>query len=146
MNKKIIVIIIAVVIIAIIVAICLLPKKIEPENEIITTENIIEEKIIYNNTVSTNQVIIKVYDKDNKEIYNRVINTNDKKILDVINKTNLKLITEDSESGQRIVAINDIKQENDYYWTLYINDEKSENNIAECEVEDGKTYSFRLEN
>ena len=89
---------------------------------------------------------INVYDKEAKEIYNQEISTNEKYLCEAIKDIeDLNVITVDSEYGEYITSILDISEGDNYYWNYYINDEYAQVGISSCEVEDGKTYTFKIE-
>lgn len=89
---------------------------------------------------------INVYDKEAKEIYNQEISTNEKYLSEAIKDIeDLNVITVDSEYGEYITSILDISEGDNYYWSYYINDEYAQVGISSCEVEDGKTYTFKIE-
>ena len=95
------------------------------------------------NMISIN---INVYDKEAKEIYNQEISTNEKYLSEAIKDIeDLNVITVDSEYGEYITSILDISEGDNYYWSYYINDEYAQVGISSCEVEDGKTYTFKIE-
>ena len=95
------------------------------------------------NMISIN---INVYDKEAKEIYNQEISTNEKYLSEAIKDIeDLNVITVDSEYGEYITSILDISEGDNYYWNYYINDEYAQVGISSCEVEDGKTYTFKIE-
>ena len=95
------------------------------------------------NMISIN---INVYDKEAKEIYNQEISTNEKYLSEAIKAIeDLNVITVDSEYGEYITSILDISEGDNYYWNYYINDEYAQVGISSCEVEDGKTYTFKIE-
>lgn len=89
---------------------------------------------------------INVYDKEAKEIYNQEISTNEKYLSEAIKDIeDLNVITVDSEYGEYITSILDISEGDNYYWNYYINDEYAQVGISSCKVEDGKTYTFKIE-
>lgn len=89
---------------------------------------------------------INVYDKEAKEIYNQEISTNEKYLSEAIKDIeDLNVITVDSEYGEYITSILDISEGDNYYWNYYINDEYAQVGISNCKVEDGKTYTFKIE-
>ena len=95
------------------------------------------------NMISIN---INVYDKEAKEIYNQEISTNEKYLSEAIKDIeDLNVITVDSEYGEYITSILDISEGDNYYWSYYINDEYAQVGISSCKVEDGKTYTFKIE-
>lgn len=93
-----------------------------------------------------NTVTINVYDKESNLIYDEKVETKEKILSDVItNIEDLKVITVDSEYGEYITSILDIEEGDNYYWSYYIDDEYAQTGISSCKVEDGKTYSFKIE-
>lgn len=131
MNKKIIALIclVGLVIISSVVVVIL-----SLDNENI---NNIEKKI---------QITMSVFDKENNNIYKEEIKTNEKYLIEVLkDMEELKVITEDSDYGEYITSIMDIEQGDNYYWSYYIDDEYATVGASSCEIEDGKTYSFKIE-
>ncbi len=93
-----------------------------------------------------NTVTINVYDKESNLIYDEKVETKEEILSDVItNIEDLKVITVDSEYGEYITSILDIEEGDNYYWSYYIDDEYAQTGISSCKVEDGKTYSFKIE-
>ena len=86
---------------------------------------------IIKNILKTNQIkdeqqktiIISVHDKENKNIFEEEIETN---------KT-------------YFTSIMEIKQEDDYYWSYYIDEQYATTGVSECEIEENKHYSFKIE-
>lgn len=107
--------------------------------------------IIRNNTNSNIantkvNVTINVFDKENSNIYNKSIETNKEYLLEILNDTEeLNVVTEDSQYGAYITSIMGIEQGDNYYWSYYIDSEYASVGVSNCEVEDGKTYDFKIE-
>lgn len=92
------------------------------------------------------KITISVFDKDNKEIYNSGIETEEKYLAGVLEKTkDLEVKMEDSEYGKYITSILGIEQGDNYYWSYYINDEYANVGVSSCEVESNKVYTFKFE-
>lgn len=91
-------------------------------------------------------IIISVHDKENKNIFKEEIETNKTYLIDVLEENkDLKVITEDSQYGKYITSIMGIKQEDDYYWSYYIDEQYAITGVSECEIEENKHYSFKIE-
>ena len=92
------------------------------------------------------QITIAVYDKYNKEIYNKGIETEEKYLSGVLEETKeLEVKMEDSQYGKYITSILGIEQGDNYYWSYYINDEYANVGVSSCEVESNKVYTFKFE-
>jgi len=92
------------------------------------------------------KITISVFDKDNKEIYNKGIETEEKYLAGVLEKTkDLEVKMEDSEYGKYITSILGIEQGDNYYWSYYINDEYANVGVSNCGVESNKVYTFKFE-
>lgn len=103
----------------------------------------------FNNKVAKeniSKITINIYDKENTNIYEKNLETEKKYLIDVLKDIEeLKIIYEDGQYGAYITSIMDIKQEDDYYWSYYINDEYATTGISNCKIEDGKEYDFKIE-
>lgn len=103
-----------------------------------------------NNTEDVNKdlttITVNVYDKEANEIYNEEISTNEEYLSDVLkNIDELNVITVDSQYGEYVTSILEISEGDNYYWSYYIDDEYAQVGISSCKVEDGKTYTFKIE-
>ena len=103
-----------------------------------------------NNTKDVNKdlttITVNVYDKEANEIYNEEISTNEEYLSDVLkNIDELNVITVDSQYGEYVTSILEISEGDNYYWSYYIDDEYAQVGISSCKVEDGKTYTFKIE-
>ena len=103
-----------------------------------------------NNTEDVNKdlttITVNVYDKEANEIYNEEISTNEEYLSDVLkNIDELNVITVDSQYGEYVTSILEISEGDNYYWSYYIDDEYAQIGISSCKVEDGKTYTFKIE-
>ncbi len=106
----------------------------------------ISKNINYKKDNNVVKITISVFDKDNKEIYNKGIETEEKYLSGVLEKTNdLEVKMEDSEYGKYITSILGIEQGDNYYWSYYINDEYANVGVSNCEVESNKVYTFKFE-
>lgn len=108
--------------------------------------------IINNNGNNSNKannrinVTIGVYDKENLNIFTKEINTDKEYLIDVLKDINeLKLVTEDSQYGEYITSVMEIKQDDKYYWSYYINEDYATVGASSCKVEEGKNYKLKLE-
>ena len=91
-------------------------------------------------------ITVNVYDKEANEIYNEEISTNEEYLSDVLkNIDELNVITFDSQYGEYVTSILEISEGDNYYWSYYIDDEYAQVGISSCKVEDGKTYTFKIE-
>lgn len=102
-----------------------------------------------NNTDIANSKVnikISVFDKENSNIYNKFIETDKKYLLEALNDIEeLNVIAEDSQYGAYIISIRGIEQGDNYYWSYYIDGEYASVGVSNCEVEEGKTYDFKIE-
>jgi len=89
---------------------------------------------------------IVVYDKDNTVVYNEEKTTSKKYLLDAL-KTfdDLELETETGDYGEYIISINGKKQEDNYYWNYYINDEYAPVGVSSYKIKENDVYTFKLE-
>ena len=130
MNKK--ALMISLIVLVIILSVVVVILSLDNENI-----NNIEKKI---------QITMSVFDKENNNIYKEEIKTSEKYLIEVLKDIEeLKVITEDSDYGEYITSIMDIAQGDNYYWSYYIDDEYATVGASSCEIEDGKTYSFKIE-
>ena len=91
-------------------------------------------------------VNISVYDQNDETLFNENVETDKEYLIDVLNDTNeLQLETEDSQYGAYITSIMGIEQNDDYYWSYYIDDSYATVGVSSCEVENGQNYSFKFE-
>lgn len=92
------------------------------------------------------RIEIIVANKENIEIYNQSIDTKSQYLIDAINEIEeLDVISKDDMYGAYITSIMGIEQGDNYYWTYYIDGEYALTGVSNCKVEDGKTYSFKIE-
>lgn len=92
------------------------------------------------------EISIMVYDKDNKEVFNERINTDEQYLSSALEKTeNLDIQMQDSEYGKYITSIQGISEGDNYYWSYYINEEYATVGVSNCEIKDGYIYSFKIE-
>ena len=108
---------------------------------------ILNKDSLFDTSLSTSkQIIINVYDKENKEIYNEKVSTDETYLAKALEKMdNLNIQMQDSEYGKYITSILDINEGDGYYWSYYINNEYASIGISNCEIVDDKTYSFKIE-
>lgn len=96
--------------------------------------------------INNKTITISVYNKENEKIYNENIDTDKQYLFDVISeREDLQVISEDSQYGKYITSIMEIEQGDNYYWTYYIDGQYAEVGVSNCEIEDGKTYDFKIE-
>lgn len=92
------------------------------------------------------QIQIAVFDKMNSEIYSEDIITNAEYLSDALREAEgLEMVTEDGDYGEYITSIMGIEQGDNYYWSYYVNEEYATTGISGCKIEDGATYSFKIE-
>lgn len=109
---------------------------------IVNNSNIAENVVGENNKTVT----ISVYNKENENIYKENVNTDKQYLIEVLEENkDLDVITEDSQYGKYITSIKGIEQGNNYYWSYYIDGTYAEVGVSSCEIEDGKTYEFKIE-
>jgi len=98
---------------------------------------------------TTNQklnITVKVYDADEKMVYEKKHETNKKILLDALEElSDLKIVTENSDYGKFIVSIYGINQESDYFWNYYINDDYAMTGVSSYKIKDDDVISFRFE-
>ena len=108
--------------------------------------NVNEKSSLENSTGNSMQISIKVFDKENVEIYNKTIDTEEKYLADVLETLDeLDIIMEDSQYGKYITSILGITEGDNYYWSYYINGEYASVGISNCEIEENSVYSFKIE-
>jgi len=99
-----------------------------------------------NNISQKAQIIINVFDKENTEIYNKTIATEEKYLADVLETIeDLDIVMEDSQYGKYITSILGIEEGDSYYWSYYINNEYASIGVSSCEIEENSIYSFKIE-
>ena len=98
------------------------------------------------NISSQTQITINVFDKENAEIYNKNIETEEIYLSEVLDDLeDLDVIMEDSDYGKYITSILGIAEGDNYYWSYYINDKYASVGVSDCEIEENVVYSFRIE-
>ena len=96
------------------------------------------------NALKNIQII--VYDESEKVIYDEKKDTEKSILLDVLKSLeDLNIETETGDYGEYIISINDKKQENNYYWNYYINDEYAPVGVSSYKIKDDDVYTFKLE-
>ena len=107
------------------------------------------KNILRTNTVKYEQqktIIISIYDKENKNIFKENLETNKTYLIDVLEEnSSLKVVTEDSQYGKYITSIMGINQDENYYWSYYIDEQYATTGVSECKIEKNKHYSFKIE-
>ena len=99
-----------------------------------------------NNISQKTQIIINVFDKENTEIYNKTIETEENYLADVLETIeDLDIVMEDSQYGKYITSILGIEEGDSYYWSYCINDEYASIGVSSCEIEENAIYSFKIE-
>ena len=92
------------------------------------------------------EITISVFDKENLNIYNKNVETEETYLIDVLkNLEDLNMITEETEYGEYIISIMNIEQGDNYYWSYYIDDQYATVGVSNCQIENGKTYNFKIE-
>lgn len=131
MNKKVIKIGIIVIAVVVIIGIILFAAKAKKEESSIETKK---------------QITVSVFDKEANNIYTEDIKTEEEYLIEVLKEIEeLNLVTEDSEYGKYIIEIMGIQQGDNYYWTYYIDSEYATTGVSNCNIEEGRVYSFRIE-
>lgn len=131
MNKKISIITSVILVIAMIAVTILVNKNNNDRGELTGDEK---------------TITITISNKENQEIYNQNLETDNNYLLEVLAETEeLNVITESGPYGAYITSIKGIEQGDNFYWTYYIDDEYASTGISTCEVEEGKIYSFKIE-
>lgn len=103
-----------------------------------------ENNNINNENLKT--ITISIYNKENENIYKENVNTDKQYLIEVLeNNKNLEIKTEDSQYGKYITSIKGIEQGDNYYWSYYIDGAYAEVGVSSCEVENNKTYDFKIE-
>ena len=98
------------------------------------------------NNENKKTVTISVYDKEQKNIYKKNVNTDKKYLIEVLEENkDLNIKAEDSQYGKYITSIKGIEQGDNYYWSYYIDGAYAEVGVSSCEIEEGKTYDFKIE-
>lgn len=107
-----------------------------------------------NGDVDNNKVIeelkdisINIYGKDDVGvIYTKNIETNKQYLVEILeNIPETKIVVEEGPYGAYITSIMDIKQEDGYYWSYYINGNYATEGISSCKIEDNTVYDFKIE-
>ena len=102
-------------------------------------------------TTVTGQKTIKiaVFDKNNAAMFEKDVTTDKEYLVEVLEDLakdgSLTVQLEDSQYGKYIDAFNGVKQENNYYWNYYVNDDYASVGISECVLKQGDVYTFKLE-
>ena len=92
------------------------------------------------------EITISVFDKENFNIYNKNVETEKTYLIDVLNDLeDLNTRTEKTEYGEYITSIMNIEQGDNYYWSYYIDDQYATVGVSNCQIENGKTYNFKIE-
>lgn len=101
------------------------------------------------NTIVESTINIVINDYEKNEIYNEEIKTDKVKLIDVLNELDIELKCEDGQYGAYITSIKGLEQKEDekgvYYWSYYVDDAYATTGVSECDVEDGKKYTFNYE-
>ena len=91
-------------------------------------------------------ITISIYDKEKNNIFKEDIETNKTYLIDILEENkNLKVVTENSQYGEYITSIMGINQDENYYWSYYIDEQYATTGVSECEIEENKHYSFKIE-
>lgn len=142
MKQKILEIGSIVVVIVLIIVGVMLTSDDSNVDEVLDDANVNDEVVIKDEK----NISIFVFDKENKNVYSGDVATEEKFLIDVLEKMDgLDVVSEDGSYGAYIVSIMGISQGDNYYWTYYIDDEYASVGVSGCEIEDGKTYNFKIE-
>ena len=99
-----------------------------------------------NNINQKNQIVINVFNRENKEIYNNTIETGENHLSDVLETLkDLNIVMEDGQYGKYISSILGIPEGDNYYWTYYINGKYASVGVSSCQIEENSVYSFKIE-
>ena len=108
--------------------------------------NVSKNNSTKNNINQKNQIVINVFNRENKEIYNNTIETGENYLSDVLETLkDLNIIMEDGQYGKYISSILEIPEGDNYYWNYYINGEYANVGISNCQIEENSVYSFKIE-
>lgn len=98
------------------------------------------------NNENIKTITISVFNKENENIYKENVNTDKQYLIEVLEENkDLNVKSEDSQYGKYITSIKGIEQGDNYYWSYYIDGQYAEVGVSSCEIEDGKTYDFKIE-
>lgn len=107
---------------------------------------IIDKNIDRKINTGEKEIIINVFNKESEEIYNNNIKTDSNYLIEAIEEIDeLSVITEDGAYGAYITSIMGIEQGDNFYWTYYIDAGYADTGVSTCKIEDGKTYTFKIE-
>lgn len=112
------------------------------------TEEIVKNdgEIIENNVKSEKNITIVIWDKESQNIYSGDVATEAVYLIDALEEIEeLNVVIENGIYGAYITSINEISQGDNSYWTYYIDDEYASVGVSGCEIEEGKTYTFKIE-
>jgi len=91
-------------------------------------------------------VEVIVYDKEKEIVYEKKLETEKSKLSDIIkNIDGLNIESENGQYGEFIVAINNVRQEDGYYWVYYVNDEYATVGVESYSVKNNDKVEFKLE-
>ena len=108
--------------------------------------NISKNNSTKNNINQKNQIVINVFDRENKEIYNNSIETEKNYLSDVLETLkDLNIVMADGQYGKYISSILGITEGDNYYWSYYINGKYANVGVSSCEIEENSVYSFKIE-
>ena len=112
------------------------------DNEIPNEENVNNENIVKNEK----NISVFVFNKESQNIYSGDLVTEEKYLIDALKEIEeLEIISEEGPYGAYITSINGIQQSDGFYWTYYIGEDYAVVGVSGCEIEDGKTYNFKIE-
>lgn len=98
------------------------------------------------NNENKKTITISVFNKENENIYKERVNTDKQYLIEVLEENkDLDVKAEDSQYGKYITSIKGIEQGDNYYWSYYIDGQYAEVGVSSCEIENGKTYDFKIE-
>ena len=107
---------------------------------------IVDKNSNNNVNLSEKEIIVNVFNKENVEIYNEEMNTDSNYLIEVIEEIEeLNVVSEEGAYGAYITSIMGIKQGDNFYWTYYIDGGYADTGVSNCKIEDGKTYTFKIE-
>lgn len=101
-----------------------------------------------NDEISKNlkNIEILVYDRAEALIYETKAETEEEKLLEALKKIDgLEIESESSEYGEFITSINGQKQEDNYFWNYYINEDYATVGVSQYIIKENDIFKFILE-
>lgn len=99
-----------------------------------------------NVTTIEKNITISVFDKESQNIYSGDVATEAVYLIDALEAVEeLNVVSQNGVYGAYITSINGISQDDSSYWTYYVDDEYASVGVSGCKIEEGKTYTFKIE-